>query len=235
MPSFEVGEVLQNEAQIIIYPSGSYTWFRVYVRLTSSSSAVVYDEYFNDSGAFAIYVRGLSAGTSYTVNVAYGTTYSNAGNWMGAQVFTTSEAIDTTIMEIVCGTGVSAVDVEYINEYGVVDYTTVYGSEYLIVAQNTTQYVTAIYFEDGYEHPVTCSGQTSWQMTDANGSFLDASLWMGNTSKTFLFYATQSIDPGTGSVWIGSKCYKPYIYVNGSWREASAHIYLDGWIETKGS
>lgn len=91
--SFSVRNVSQTSANIRVYPDSSYSAYRVYVR--TSSGTTVFDQWYSGiSYQFDAYVSGLTAGTSYVVNVAYNTSAAAAGSaWIGSQTFTTSAAV----------------------------------------------------------------------------------------------------------------------------------------------
>lgn len=225
MPSFSVGLATQDGVNIVVY-TGNYSWFRVFVRPSNSNTAI-FDRYFNETQDFSTYVSGLSAGTSYTVNVAYGNSSGSATNWIGAQTFSTLDPIEVVSMGIACGTGISSISIQYHDENGNVSSRTCTGTEYIFVEKNTTQYVTNIECSAGYSHPVNCSGQTTWQMTNKDGTFLDAALSMTTAAKTFTFTATEA-ENSSGVVWIGGNYYQSYVYFNGSWRSVVPYIYYNG-------
>src|SRR5699024_2812665 len=91
MPSFSIQNYGEDYVNIRVRPSSPYTAYRVFVRLASSSSAVVYDEWYSGiSSAFDVYVDGLDPGTEYAVNVQYNTSPTASGaTWIGAEYFTT--------------------------------------------------------------------------------------------------------------------------------------------------
>lgn len=91
MPSFSIQNYGDNYINIRVRPSSPYTAYRVYVRLASSSSAAVYDEWYSGiSSAFDVYVDGLEPGTEYAVNVQYNTSPTASGaTWIGAEYVTT--------------------------------------------------------------------------------------------------------------------------------------------------
>ena len=81
MPSFSIQNYGEDYVNIRVRPSSPYTAYRVYVRLASSSSAVVYDEWYSGiSSTFDVYVDGLDPGTEYAVNVAYNTSPTASGS-----------------------------------------------------------------------------------------------------------------------------------------------------------
>ena len=91
MPSFSIQNYGEDYVNIRVSPSSPYTAYRVYVRLASSSSAVVYDEWYSGiSSTFDVYVDGLDPGTEYAVNVQYNTSPTATGaTWLGIEYFTT--------------------------------------------------------------------------------------------------------------------------------------------------
>lgn len=91
MPSFTINNYGDDYINIRVRPSSPYTAYRVYVRLASSSSAVVYDEWYSGmSSTFDVYVDGLDPGTEYAVNVAYNTSPTATGaEWIGTDYVTT--------------------------------------------------------------------------------------------------------------------------------------------------
>lgn len=91
MPSFSIQNYGDDYINIRVRPSSPYTAYRVYVRLASSSSAVVYDEWYSGiSSTFDVYVDGLDPGTEYAVNVQYNTSPTATGaTWLGIEYVTT--------------------------------------------------------------------------------------------------------------------------------------------------
>lgn len=90
--SFSVQSVTQTTANIFVYPDSAYSAYRVYVR-TASGTAVFDRWYSGISSGFAAYVTGLTAGTSYVVNVSYNTSTTATGAaWIGSQTFSTTAA-----------------------------------------------------------------------------------------------------------------------------------------------
>lgn len=96
--SFSVSNVTDTSATIRVYPGGSYTRYRVFVRLSSVPSDVTYDTTVSASSVFSRTVGGLEPGTSYTANVA-GVIGTVSDQWAGAQTFTTDESAPVPSVE----------------------------------------------------------------------------------------------------------------------------------------
>lgn len=96
--SFSISNVTDTSATIRVYPGGSYTRYRVFVRLSSVPSDVTYDTTVSASSVFSRTVGGLEPGTSYTANVA-GVIGTVSDQWAGAQTFTTDESAPVPSVE----------------------------------------------------------------------------------------------------------------------------------------
>lgn len=242
---FNIVEVYQDRVSIYINPSG-YTHLKIFIRLDSNTSDKTHEEYVNIDNFINYNVNGfyytsptgkLLSGTTYAINISYGNANDNlAIDAANKQTFTTKTATSSVPMGINLGEGISSIQIQYTNEYGNISYSTISQSTTLYVMSNSTQSVTSISLKSGYKHPVTCSGQSTWQMTNADGSFNDRFLQMYTTSKTFTFSATvgSGTGSGTGVAWINGRKYQPYIYLSGvGWKPYKAYIYNGGWKETK--
>lgn len=232
MPYLEIHEVFTSMVTVRVHVEG-YTYFRLFCRPANISTAEEIAA-FRAKDFYATF-EGLTPGTKYVLNLMYGYDEDDCTNYAYSSSNLPSFTTKTTVaMGIALGSGIGYVTVTYQPPDMGVGTTGFYATGYVDVQSDTTYTVREITLLPGYSHPVYCTGQTRWQMTDANGVFLDNALQMGSVSKTFTFEATRSASTGTGKVWINGQYYQPYIYINGDWQKASAHIYSDGWIETKG-
>lgn len=129
------------------------------------------------------------------------------------------------------GQGINSVEVYYVSSE-------TNGGNQDIIMETTTFHVNTNYdmqiksirLRDNYKHPVYCVGDTTWQMTDEDGSFLDPYLQSLSDGKNFQLYATEST--GEGGVYISGQYYEAYIYANGAWLKHDCYICTN---ETNGT
>lgn len=88
-PSYSVSAT-DTTVTFTVVPTGGYTYYRLFLRLSSSTAMIVDGLGFTATSAFSYTVSGLSPETEYTVNVRYGTSSANyEGYTIGAQTVTT--------------------------------------------------------------------------------------------------------------------------------------------------
>lgn len=92
MAAFTISAISDTGATVYVSPDSTYEWYHVYARLSSDPNGTVYDNWFRLTQGYYCRLSNLSPGTSYTVNVAYGTGASadETVAWIGAQTFTTT-------------------------------------------------------------------------------------------------------------------------------------------------
>lgn len=88
-PSYSVSAT-DTTVTFTVVPASGYTYYRLFLRLSSSTAMIVDGLGFTATSAFSYTVSGLSPETEYTVNVRYGTSSANyEGYTIGAQTVTT--------------------------------------------------------------------------------------------------------------------------------------------------
>ena len=232
MPYLEIYKVFADQVCVRVHVEG-YTYFRVFCRPRDTNDATEFKG--QRASDFYVWFEDLMPGVTYVLNLMYGYTADDCTNYAYSSnnlpTFTTKISVS---MGIAPGAGIATIVLKYTMPNGDGAILSTSSTEVISVLSDTTHYVEDISLLPGYKHPVYCEGQTTWQMTDANGNFLDNELQMGSTYKAFRFYATESENPGTGKVWINGQYYQPYIFSDGSWKKASAHVRVGKWIKTKG-
>lgn len=96
MPSFSVGSITSSSFVVTVKPDRNTSYYyRVFVRTTGGSTE--YDRKWVQCSVNSTFsVTGLSASTSYVVNVAYNTSASADGStWIGGETVTTSKGSST--------------------------------------------------------------------------------------------------------------------------------------------
>jgi hypothetical protein len=97
MSSYSINYVGSDRIEVTITATGTY-YFRIFCRLTSDTSSIVCDDWtaIASGNSYTHKITGLSASTSYTLNVGYNTTGDNAGvTWLGAKTQSTTSAATT--------------------------------------------------------------------------------------------------------------------------------------------
>lgn len=219
MPSFRVGsDDPTSMLWVQVQPDVNYSWYRVFVRLTSDPSSSVFDQWYNASSAFYADVTGLSPNTSYTVNVAYNTSATAAGSqWIGAQTFITSGgAVDyyaTLIFNANGGSGAPS-SVSNTGE-----------SQYVSIMIPYTQPVRTGYTFLGWSLDASASAASYYP-----GSTY---AWYGTTyGYTHTLYAVWADSGGGARIYTGTGWQRatPYVYTSQGWQKASPYIYTSqGW------
>lgn len=89
MPSYYVSSYDSSSITLSITPSGDYIYFKVYCR--TLDNVEIENTWIAATATRNYTIYGLSAGTTYVVNVGYSTSATDGGcTWMGSQTVTTS-------------------------------------------------------------------------------------------------------------------------------------------------
>lgn len=223
MASYSIINIGQNDATIRVRPSSPYTSYRVIVRKSSSSSAIVYDEWFDGmSYTFDAYVDGLNPGTSYTVNVGYAmSSGSGVEDYIGAEEFTTDEEPVTYYARLEYdpngGSGGPSMD------YGESDSDFV---SFTISNKEPTR--------DGFIFMGWAYYPDDTEAIIFGGDIFDTR----NSSTSYpgpitTIYAVWIEEETGGFVYISNgssfRAHAPYVYSGGTWRRATPYIYRGGW------
>lgn len=81
-----------NKAMLRVELGEGYPKFRIFCRLSSSSSAVVHDKTVSRTADFNYVITGLQPDTEYTVNICSVPANGQGGVWAGAETFVTGRA-----------------------------------------------------------------------------------------------------------------------------------------------
>lgn len=94
--SYSISSVGSDQVKIRIVPDSSYSYYRVFIRLSSDTSDSTIDQVFTITTTSNITLNGLEPETNYTINVGYSNTNTTdrVVGWIGAKTFTT-EAEET--------------------------------------------------------------------------------------------------------------------------------------------
>ena len=94
--SYSISSVGSDQVKIRIVPDSSYSYYRVFIRLSSDTSDSTIDQVFTITTTSNITLNGLEPETNYTINVGYSNTDTTdrVVGWIGAKTFTT-EAEET--------------------------------------------------------------------------------------------------------------------------------------------
>jgi len=217
MPSFIVGsDDPTSMLWVQVHPDINYSWYRVFVRLTSDPNSSVFDRWYNATSAFYADVTGLAPGTSYTINVAYNTTPSAVGSaWIGSQTFVTTGG----------AAGYSATLV--------FDANGGYGAPGSVSGQGDNQYVPiTVPYAQPTRQGYTFLGWSLDQGATAASYYPGGTYgWYGTTyGYTHTLYAVWAKSGGGAYVWNGYGMQEAAVYINRYGFERSApYIYSYGW------
>lgn len=226
MPVFTVSAISDDGATVYVSPVTTYEWYHVYARLSSDPNGTVYDNWFRLTQGYYVRLSGLSPGTSYAVNVAYGTGPSadETVAWIGTQTFTTTGSSGgggtetpyyvTLSFNANGGSGAPSAQTytgynEYINL--TLPSTIPTRSGYTFLGWSTSSSATSPSYYPGVTYSWWTSTSSSYGLT---------------------LYAVWQKQASTGKVQIGNgygfDSYTPYIWYNGGWHKAVPYVWYNG-------
>ena len=185
----------------------------------------MYDEWWYPfSSRFDAYVDGLEPDTEYLVNVDYNTSPVAAGNWLGAQYFTTEGSGGGG------GGGPYYVTLRFSANGGSGAPSTIEGE-----TENDDQYVELRIprdepTRDGYVF-------LGWALDDPSatrpeyypGDYIK--LWGSEEGKTYRLYAVWEEEETSGGAWVWDGAWytaTPWVY-DGAWTTSSAWVWNGSW------
>lgn len=162
--SFSISNITSSSFRVNVTGTNSstYRYIRIFAKETSSGETVHDNKWIDSRGSsLSDNITGLSADTSYTVNVSYNSTNSATGStWVGGQTVRTSsdsgggstDYYGTVTFTV--GDGIAYANVAYIDSDGdripSSGYKKSYGGTYKDIEKF---YVDTVSLEDGYEFP----------------------------------------------------------------------------------
>lgn len=93
-PLFSITDIGSNDVTIYVSHGTGYNNFHIFVRLSTSTSAVQ-SVWVTKTSSFSYTISGLSPSTDYVINVGYSTVSGTDQYWVGAQSFTTDKMLVT--------------------------------------------------------------------------------------------------------------------------------------------
>lgn len=223
MPSFRISAWGENYLYVEVNPDAAYNWYRVYVRLDDGSNTKVYDAFHQLYATDYIRVGNLSPGTTYAVNVAYGTAASAdySVGWMGLQTVTTNGTSTT-----------------WYYAHFQFDANGGSGAPDFVSFMNTSQSVLVTLPSDA----PTRSNYTfvGWSLSpdDTSGTIYPTGwtgYWPGTTDAMYIntLYAVWQKAGSGGGVQIGNgygfDSYTPYIWNGSGWQKATPYVWNGAW------
>lgn len=160
--SFSISGITASSFRVSIKGTNTstYRYIRIFAKETSSGETVHDNKWIDSRGSnLSDNITGLSANTSYTVNVSYNSTNSaNGATWVGGQTVRTSSGGGSTdyygTVTFTVGDGIAYANVAYIDSEGdripSSGYKKSYGGTYRDIEKF---YVDTVSLEDGYEFP----------------------------------------------------------------------------------
>lgn len=231
MPVFTISAISDDGATVYVSPVTTHEWYHVYARLTSEQYGTVYDNWFRLTQGYYVRLSGLSPGTSYTVNVAYGTGPSadETVAWIGAQTFVTTGTSPGG------GGGTTTTYYAYLTfnaNGGTGAPGTVYGDStdpngYVQMDIPYTEPTRSGYIFAGWATNAAGTGTIRYPGGTYTGYGSTTSPGEGHT-----LYAVWTKQASTGKVQIGNgygfNSYTPYIWYNGGWQKAVPYVWYNG-------
>ena len=225
MPSFSIQNYGEDYVNIRIKPTSPYTAYRVFIRYADDPDSKVYDEWWYPfSSRFDAYVDGLEPDTEYLVNVDYNTSPVAAGNWLGAQYFTTEGSGGGG------GGGPYYVTLRFSANGGSGAPGTIEGE-----TENDDQHVELRIprdepTRDGYVF-------LGWALDDPSatrpeyypGDYIK--LWGYEEGETYRVYAIWEEEETSGGAWVWDGAWytaTPWVY-DGAWTTSSAWVWNGSW------
>lgn len=164
--SFSISDVTASSFRVSVKGTNTstYRYIRIFAKETSSGETVHDNKWIDSRGSnLSDNVTGLSANTSYTVNVSYNSTNSaNGATWVGGKTVRTSSSSGGGggstdyygTVTFTVGDGIAYANVAYIDSEGdripSSGYKKSYGGTYKDIEKF---YVDTVSLEDGYEFP----------------------------------------------------------------------------------
>lgn len=156
--SFSISNITESSFRVSISGTNTstYRYIRIFAKETSSGETVHDNKWIDSRGSnLSDNITGLSANTSYTVNVSYNSTNSaNGATWVGGQTVRTESSVTGGNVTLNLSTGIASARIAYVDYDGTRHpsggYTTSYGGTYEDLSH---LYVDTVTFEDGYTTP----------------------------------------------------------------------------------
>lgn len=163
-----------------------------------------YDGYYDPTQS-----RTPASGDTTTANIHFYPTYPHTDDIASITLEASSSGggdtdYDYVTMTIRIDNAIKYLELYIINPDGSGDYVNAYDRDSFDVQPGSTQQITNIYLDgtSDYGNPLWCSGSSTFQVTNANGGFVDQYLSMEYRDKTFTFYGTEkvmmTVECGTG-------------------------------------
>lgn len=216
--SYDILRSTSSSITIRITLDSSNPYYNIFWRPTSSSSSTS-TGLIKYTGTYKDYeITGLTSGTAYTVNVAYGPTSLTADStFLGSTDLTYESVVLTYNNNGGSGGPGSSTHYGWVKNYGNIQVT--------IPATKPTK---SGYTFLGWATSSSATSPSYYSGTTYNNWYAST-----GTGDNTTLYAVWSEDE-TGYVYIYSNGWKkaiPYVY-SGGWKQAKAYVYSSGWKST---